>query len=412
MANNDYSENGTDPTPTTTITLKALMKTYYDKTLLYFAKPVMVADQFADHSRDIPQKEGKTVNFTRWVALTKIMEATSEGANPQEVEMEAFDFEKTVAKYANTIRLTELVKLTAYDDVLNGAVELQGVNMGESLNYQYRKAMATGFYPLRVDNSTTKAKTGVVTTATSTSIIQSATLTEADYFWTNGVIIFLDGQNAGSTHRVTAFANSNGQVTFTPTLKEACVANDTFRIVTSADITSANVVTCASVERAVAILKHNKAPKYDGKNYIGIIAPFTSYDFMQDSAWVNADHYAGSTKLYDGELGRWGGVRWVEDTEGWNETVCAETDTDAEDGFGFYSAGGAVNHTPIFGKHAYAGTRIAGVKDKLIVKVSGPQDTSNATNAYSKVSWRVFFVAVPLNGLFGVNLISGASTVA
>ena len=410
MANNDYDV----AVETTTAKLKALMKVYYDKTLLYFAKPVMVADQFADHSRDIPQKEGMTVNFTRWVALDKIMEPTTEGKNPLEVEMEAFDFEKTVAKYANTIRLTELVQLTAYSPVLNGAVELQGVNMGESLNYQYRKAMATGFYPLRVDNSTTEAKTGVVTTATSTSIIQSATLTEDDHFWVDGVIIFIDGQNAGSTHRVTAFANSDGQVTFTPTLKEKCVANDTFRIVTSTDITSANVVTCASVERAVAILKHNKAPKYDGKNYIGIIAPFTSYDFMQDSAWVNADQYAGSTKIFNGELGRWGGVRWVEDTEGWTEPA---TDggvvSDPQDvGFGCYSATGAVNHTPIFGKHAYAGTRIAGVKDKLIVKVSGPQDTSNATNAYSKVSWRVFFVAVPLNGLFGVNLISGASTVA
>ena len=400
-------------TATTTSTLLALMKVYYDKTLLYFAKPVMVADQFADHSRDIPQKEGKTVNFTRYVALDKITAATSEGANPDYVEMEAFDFEKTVAKYANSIRLTELVKLTAYDDVLNGAVELQGVNMGESLNYQYRKAMATGFYPLRVDNSTTYAKTGSVTTSTSTTIIRDTSLTEADHFWVDGVIVFTSGQNAGSTHRVTAFADSNSVITFTPALKETCDTGDTFRIVVSTGITSANVVTCASVERAVAILKKNKAPKYDGKNYIGIIAPFVSYDFMQDSAWVNADHYAGSTKLFDGELGRWGGVRWVEDTEGWTELITDGTVENSQDrGFGKYSATGTINHTPIFGKHAYAGTRIAGVKDKLIIKVSGPQDTSNATNAFSLVSWRVFFVAVPLNGLFGVNLVSGSSTIA
>ena len=400
-------------TATTTSTLLALMKVYYDKTLLYFAKPVMVADQFADHSRDIPQKEGKSVNFTRWVPLAKITSATSEGSNPSNVEMEAFDFEKTVLKYANTIQLTELLKLTAYDDVLNAAVELQGVNMGESINYQYRMAMATGFYPLRVDNSTTYAKTGSVTTSTSTTIIRDTSLTEADHFWVDGVIVFTSGQNAGSTHRVTAFADSNSVVTFTPALKETCDTGDTFRIVVSTGLTSSNVVTCASVERAIAILKHNKAPKYNGKNYIGIIAPFVTYDFRQDSAWVNADQYAGSTKLFNGEIGNWGGVRWVEDTEGWTELITDGTVYNSHDrGFGKYSATGTINHTPIFGKHAYAGTRIAGVKDKLIIKVSGPQDTSNATNAYSKVSWRVFFVAVPLNGLFGVNLISGASTIA
>ena len=402
-------------TETTTSTLLALMKVYYDKTLLYFAKPVMVADQFADHSRDIPQKEGKSVNFTRWVPLAKITSATSEGSNPSNVEMEAFDFEKTVLKYANTIQLTELLKLTAYDDVLNAAVELQGVNMGESINYQYRKAMATGFYPLRVDNSTTYAKTCVCDAGSAVNgvVAQAELGGQADHFWVDGVITILSGQNAGYSGLVIASVTSTGAITFSPSLKEACATGDTFRIVTSVGLTSANVVTCASVERAVAILKHNKAPKYDGKNYIGIIAPFVSYDFMQDSAWVNADHYSGSTKLYDGELGRWGGVRWVEDTEGWTELIADGTAYNSNDvGFGAYSATGTINHTPIFGKHAYAGTRIAGVKDKLIIKVSGPQDTSNATNAYSKVSWRVFFVAVPLNGLFGVNLISGASTIA
>jgi len=411
MANNDFDA----AVETTTTTLSALMKVYYDRKLLEMAIPVMVADQFADHSRDIPQKEGKSVNFTRLVPLTKIMEATTEGANPAEVEMEAFDFEKTVAKYANTIRLTETLQLTAYDDVLNDAVELQGVNMGESVNYQYRKAMATGFYPMRVDNSATYAKTCVCDAGSAVNgVVAAAELGgQADYFWNDGVITILTGQNAGFSAVVIASATSTGAITFSPSLKEACDTGDTFRIVVSTGLTSSNIVTCAAVERAVAVLKHNKAPKYDGKYYIGIIAPFVSYDFMQDSKWVNAAEYAGSAKLYEGELGKWGGVRWVEDTEGWTETITDGTVYDAHDiGFGVYSATGTINHTPIFGKHAYAGTRIAGVKDKLIVKVSGPQDTSNATNAFSKVSWRVFFVAVPLNALFGVNLISGASTVA
>ncbi|HDP36347.1 MAG TPA: N4-gp56 family major capsid protein [Candidatus Atribacteria bacterium] len=401
-------------TATTTTTLTPLMKTYYDRKLLEFAEPIMVADKLADHSRDIPQKEGKTVNFTRYVPLDKITEATAEGSNPDYVEMEAFNFEKTVAKYANSIRLTEEVQLTAYDDVLDGAVMLQGINMGESINYQYRKAMALGFYPMRVDNSTTYAKTGAVTTSTSTTVICDTSLTQADHFWADGLIIFTSGQNAGSAHLVTAFDATDDKVTFTPALKEKADVGDTFRIVVTTDLADTNVVTCAAVERAVAILKNNKAPKYDGKNYVGIISPFVTYDFMQDSAWVNAKHYASPQDILNGELGKWGGVRWYEDTEAWKELINDGTahESTQDRGFGLYSASGTINHTPIFGKHALAGTRISGVKDKLIIKVSGPQDTSNATNAFSLVSWRVYFVGVVLNGLFGVNILSGASTVA
>jgi len=406
---------GNQPTTATqTTTLTALMKTYYDRKLLELAEPVMVADKLADHSRDIPQKEGKTVNFTRYVALAKVTSSTDEGANPTVIEMMAFDFEKTVAKYSSSISLSETLQLTAYDDVLGGAVELSGTQMGESVNYQYRKAMAASFYPMRVDNSTTYAKSATVTTSTSTTVIRASALDQADHFWTDGVIIFTSGQNKGSAHRVTVFANSNAVITFTPALKEACATTDTFRIVTSAALTASNVVTCAAVERAVAILKHYKAPKYDGKYYVGIMSPFVVYDFKQDSAWVNAIHYASPQDILNGELGKWGGVRWFEDTEAWTETACDQAAyTETQDiGIGFYVSGGAVNHTPIFGKHAIAGTRIKGVKDKLIVKVSGPQDTSNPTNAFSMVSWRVFFVAVVLNGLFGVNILSGASTVA
>lgn len=402
-------------TATLTSTLTAMMKTYYDRKLLELAEPVMVADKLADHSRDIPQKEGKVIMFTRYVALDKITGATAEGANPAVLEMEAFNFEKTVAKYSSSISLSETLSLTAWDDVLEGAVELSGVQMGESINYRYRLAMAKGFYPMRVDNSTVYAKTGLVTTSTSTTVICDATnLTQADHFWTDGVIIFTSGQNKGSAHRVTVFATSGDTVTFTPALKEKCDTNDTFRIVTSKGLAAANIVTGSAVERAVAILKHYKAPKYDGKFYVGIMSPFVVYDFMQDSAWVNAQLYASPEAIKNGELGKWGGVRWYEDTEAWTETACDQAAyTSTQDiGIGFYVSGGAVNHTPVFGKHAIAGTRIGGVKDKLIVKVSGPQDTSNPTNAFSIVSWRVFFVATVLNGLFGVNIISGASTPA
>jgi len=399
--------------PTTTATLTQALKTYYDRKLLELAEPVMVADKLADHSRDIPQKEGKIVNFTRYVPLDKVTAVTAENANSNYVELKAFEFEKTVAKYANAIRLTEEIQLFSYCEPLDNAVQLLGVNMGESINYQYRKAMALGFYPMRVDNLGTYAKTGIVEATPTVTTVKASELDESSNdFWNDGVIIFTSGRNAGYAGLVTDFDHGTDTITFAPALEDACAVNDTFRIVVSTGLAASNVVTCSAVERAVSILENNKAPRYDGLYYAGIIAPFVKYDFMQDSAWVNAQHYASPEAIKNGEIGEWNGVRWYKDTEGWRETITAANATSGTQGFGFYSATGTINHTPIFGKHAYAGTRISGVKDKLIIKIPGPQDTSNFINAWSMVSWRAYFVAVVLNGLFGVNIVSGASTVA
>jgi N4-gp56 family major capsid protein len=400
-------------TATTTSTLSQLMKVYYDKALLHYAKPSMVIDDLADKSKDIPQKEGKTVNFTRWIPIDIVTAETPEGENPDYVELKAFEFEKTVAKYTNSIRLTDMLELTAYSDVTDGAVMVAGENMGRSINRLYRQAMATGFYPMRVDNDTTYAQTGTVgNTNTTTSCYSN--LTSDNDVYNDGVIIFTSGRNKGSAHLVTDYAKTNGVVTFTPALKDAPVAGDTFRIVATTGLASTDVITTSAVNRAVSLLKYFNAPKYDGKHYIGLLDPFVQYDFMNDSNWVNAQHYASPENIKNGEVGKWGGVRWYEDTEPYMELI---TDGSAHEspqdrGFGVYNAAGTIRHTPIFGAHAIAGTRLDGVKDKLIIKVSGPQDTSNATNAFSLVSWRAIFVATVLNGTFGVNLLSTATTVA
>lgn len=386
---------------TTTGTLTALMKTYYDKLLLEVARPKMVLDQFADKSRDIPRHEGQTVSFQRFVPLEVVTATTNEGELPPYVELEAMRFEATLQKYANAVKITEEVELTALSPVLEAAVKELGENMGQSLNRLYRGALAKFLYPMRVDNSATYGKSCVATAGTTTTLTDATNLSEAADFWNGGTVVITSGQNKGYSAHIDDFAS--GVITFSPALKEACDAGDTFRVVTSTGITSTNVITCSAVERAVALLKYFNAPTYDGKYYIGIISPFVQYDFMQDSAWVNAHHYAQDTALFDGEVGRWGGVRWVEDTDPWLEAAGT---------IGTYAGNGTVHQTPIFGRHSYAGVGIEGVPDKLFIKKPGDQDTSNYINAYSMVAWRVYFVPVVLNALFGVTLVSGASTIA
>lgn len=69
-----------------------------------------------------------------------------------------------------------------------------------------------------------------------------------------------------------------------------------------------------AVRRGVRNLKYNKANKISG-NYVGIIHPDTAYDILGDDDWLSASEYAGSSQIFEGEIGKIHGVRFVETTE-------------------------------------------------------------------------------------------------
>lgn len=87
-----------------------------------------------------------------------------------------------------------------------------------------------------------------------------------------------------------------------------------------AELTKNHVLTVDDVKRARTILKQQNAPTIDGQYYASIINPSVSYDIMKDDEWVDAHKYTNVDNIYDGELGRIGGVRFVESTEAkvWN----------------------------------------------------------------------------------------------
>lgn len=73
-------------------------------------------------------------------------------------------------------------------------------------------------------------------------------------------------------------------------------------------------LTVDAVRRAVRYLKVMNAPKINGY-YAGIIHPDCSYDLMSDPKWVNVKTYSDPDGIYEGEIGRIEGVRFVETSE-------------------------------------------------------------------------------------------------
>lgn len=73
-------------------------------------------------------------------------------------------------------------------------------------------------------------------------------------------------------------------------------------------------LTVDDIRKAVRALKVMNAQKINGY-FAGIIHPDTAYDLMNDKKWVDVKTYSDPDGIYEGEIGKIEGVRFVETTE-------------------------------------------------------------------------------------------------
>lgn len=83
---------------------------------------------------------------------------------------------------------------------------------------------------------------------------------------------------------------------------------------TRATLDNNDKLTVDAVRKAVRYLKVMNAQKING-DFVGIIHPDVSYDLMSDSKWVNVKTYSDPDGIYEGEIGKIEGVRFVETSE-------------------------------------------------------------------------------------------------
>lgn len=139
-------------------------------------------------------------------------------------------------------------------------------------------------------------------------------------------------------------------------------------------------VTCDLIDQAVAFLKAQNTPTIDGY-YIGIIHPYAAYDLRKDERWRKPHEYGDTKELYDGELGEYGGVRFVTPSEAkiFSGEGCPA-------GLGVFS-------TLIFGKDAYGVTDIEGGNMEVIVKQKGSAGSADPLDQRSTVGWKAMMTA-------------------
>ena len=149
-------------------------------------------------------------------------------------------------------------------------------------------------------------------------------------------------------------------------------------------------LTVDAVRRAVRFLKVMNAPKING-NYVGSIHPDVSYDLMSDPKWVNVKTYSDPDGIYEGEIGKIEGVRFVETSE-------------AKVFEGAGASGVDVYSTLILGADAYGVTEITGGGLEHIVKQLGSAGTADPLNQRATAGWKATKTAERLEEQYMVRI--------
>ena len=275
-------------------------KTFYDKTLLVEAQPLLVHDQFAQ-KRPIPKNGGKKIEFRKFASLPKALTPLTEGVTPDGKSLEVTSKEAEVAQYGDYVVYSDMLDLTAIDPVVTEAVKVIGNQAGLTLDTITREVLQSG---------------------------------------TN---VFYCPKEDGT------------EVTSRDALDETCK------------------LTAKQVKKIAAFLKKVNAPKIDG-SYVAIIHPFVAYDLQNDPEWIDAHKYTTSENIYEGELGKIGGVRFVESSEA-----------------KVYEGG--VFGCLFLGANAYGVTEIEGGGLRTIIKQLGSSGVADALDQRASIGWKAIKTA-------------------
>lgn len=142
------------------------------------------------------------------------------------------------------------------------------------------------------------------------------------------------------------------------------------------------VLTVDVVKKVAAMLKAANAPKIDG-DYVCILHPYVAYDIMTDPRWEEMHKYTTSENMYEGEIGRIAGVRFVETSEA---AVYKGTENDCPEGL-------AVFGCLFLAQGAYGVTEVTGGGLQTIIKQLGSAGTADPLDQRSTVGWKALQTA-------------------
>ena len=189
----------------------------------------------------------------------------------------------------------------------------------------------------------------------------------------------LNGRQAGLTlDTITRnFLNAGTNVTYCPKIG---ADGATTEVTSRKSLDASCRLTVDVVNQVVAKLRANNAKTING-DYVAIIHPYVAYDLMRDPEWIEAHKYAQPENLYEGEIGKIGGVRFVQTSE-----ACILRDDTCPTGLSVFSS-------LFIADNAYGVTEITGGGLQTIIKQLGSAGSADPLNQRATIGWKATKVA-------------------
>ena len=405
------------------------MKTYYDRNLIENAEPKLIYDQLAQQ-RDIPRNGGKTIGFRKYDQLPKALTPLTEGVTPKGQKMNVTKIEATVKQHGGFIGLTDLLKKIVLNlRLFEGPANVTTADgMSVEMKTYYDRNLIENAEPklvhdqwaqqrdipknggktieFRKYDQLPKALTPLTEGVTPQGQAMNVTKIEATVKQYGGFIelsdlLIMTAIDNNIVEATTLIGSQAGR-TLDTISREVMNAGTNVQyaegqVKSRAAITKDMKLTPKAIKMAVRTLKKQNAERIGGY-YYSIIHPDCSFDLTESDRFIEAVKYKNPERIYNGEIGEFEGVRFVETTEA---KIFAQAGAqDAENG----NKKVDVYSTLVFGSNAYATTKIQGGGLETIIKQLGSSGTADALNQRATVGWKALKVTELLSPQYMVRI--------
>lgn len=150
--------------------------------------------------------------------------------------------------------------------------------------------------------------------------------------------------------------------------------------------TAGDTLDACDIRAMVRTLELNKAMRYQDGFFLGKTDPYSKYNLIADSTWVNGKTYSDIKDLYNGELGELYGVRWLLNINVMSGTETASTASSTVTRF----------YTYVHGKDAFGVYDLEKDQPKLYI-LPNQVDSNSPAGRISIVSWAGSYACKLLN---------------
>jgi len=231
--------------------LGPLNKTFFDTDMLDNTRDQMIFGQLG-MKQTLPAHEGTSIEWTRWQTLGRVHKL-KEAVIPTGKKMGIVAITVSISQYGDYVAISDLSKKHGVHPIVLGAEEELSASYALTYEELIRNTLCGG---------------------------------------TN--LLFCDAIN-----------RSTGAYVSTPT-SEA-------ELQTALGSYDCNVTGEMLARAATQLKKTAKMKKYEGNYYVAVIHPDVAEDLRtKDKAWIEAHQYSAAEEIFNGEIGRMHGIRFVE----------------------------------------------------------------------------------------------------